>query len=43
MGSARVGSSLAHKYQTWVEVTDSANTLAYYDTELITTVKGFTV
>ncbi len=40
MGCTLVGSSLAYKYQTNVEV---ANNLAYYDTATITAVKCFVV
>jgi hypothetical protein len=43
MGSNQVGSSLACKYLTKVEVIDSENALAYYDAELIALVKRLTV
>jgi hypothetical protein len=43
MGSNRVCSSLALKYLTWVKGLRATNTLAYYGTELITTVKSFEV
>jgi len=39
MGSPQVGFSLALRYETRTEVTDVTNTLDYYDTEMIKTVK----
>ncbi len=39
MGSLQVGLCLALRYETRTEVTDVTNTLDYYDTEMIKTVK----